>query len=45
MSGNRLKLNTDKTELLWVEPRYIVFTSMIFVCQNYIVGQLVMTQS
>ena len=22
MSGNRLKLNTDKTELLWVGPRY-----------------------
>jgi len=22
MSWNRLKLNTDKTELLWVEPRY-----------------------
>jgi len=39
MSGNRLKLNTDKAELSDLDT---VFTSTTFVCQNYI---LVMTQS
>jgi len=40
MSGNRLKLDTDKPSCGL--DRDIVFTSTTFVCQNYM---LVMTQS